>query len=340
MKKKILVCGAGGYLGTHLVPRLIDKGYSVVALDRYFFGDVYKNMSSRHLEVIKGDVRSVDIHILKDIDSIINLAAISNDPASELKPKITQEINFKGAVSLAKKARMVGVRQYIFASSCSVYGSSDTWLDEQSSMAPVSEYARSKIAAEKGLLPLSNSEFRVTVLRMGTLHGLSKARMRFDLIINIMTLHAWKNNKIVIMGGGKQWRPLLHIDDAVGAYFLVLESDTRLVGGEIFNVGSNKENYQVSQVAYLFRNYFPSVIIEEAPDDPDKRNYRVAFDKILSRLGYTTQHSIGESIESIKLALEEGTINDSLKTKTVQYYQYLLEANSELQRIKLNNKLF
>jgi nucleoside-diphosphate-sugar epimerase len=340
MKKKILVCGAGGYLGTHLVPSLIAKGYKVLALDRYFFGDVYRNVKNKHLEVVKGDVRSVDMHILKDVDSIINMAAISNDPASELKPKITQDINFKGAVSLAKKAHKAGVKKYIFASSCSVYGCSDSWLNEESLLAPVSEYARSKIAAEKALLPLNNSKFGVTVLRMGTLHGLCKDRMRFDLIINIMTLHAWKNNKIIIMGGGKQWRPLLHIDDAVRAYLLVLESDIRFVGGEIFNVGSNKENYQVTQVAYFFRNYFPSVIIEEAPDDPDKRNYRVAFDKILSRLGYTTQHGIGESIESIKHALEEGIVKDSLKTKTVQYYQYLLEADSELQRIKLNNRLF
>lgn len=342
MNKTILVAGAGGYLGTVLVDKLLLEGYSVVALDRFYFGDVYHSYGTKNkLKVIKLDVRSVPDKYLKDVWAVINLAAISNDPASELDPKLTQDINYLGAVNLAKQAQRLGVSRYIFASSCSVYGHSEDLLIETSKLSPVSEYARSKIRAEKEILELKGKHFCPIVLRMGTLHGLSPKRMRFDLIVNIMTLHAWKNNKIHIMGGGKQWRPLLHVEDAAQAYILVLKH-TKLeqICGEIFNVGSEEANYQVYQIASLFKEFFPSVQIEDTPDDPDKRNYRVSFKKILDTLDYRTKYGVKDSIRSIKQALEVGAVKDELRTRTVNYYQYLLEANKDMDRIKIDGKIF
>lgn len=339
--KTVLVAGAGGYLGTCLIPALLESGYKVIALDRYYFGDVYSKNSNPLLTVVKDDIRTVKSNLLKGVWAVINLAAISNDPASELNPKITQSVNHEGAVYLAKLSKKNKVSKYIFASSCSVYGHGQEILTEESKLAPISEYARSKIEAEAEILKLSSNSFCTTILRKGTLHGLSVDRMRFDLIVNIMTLHAWKNNKIFIMGGGNQWRPLLHVRDAVQAYLDVLSHKKITdINGQIFNVGSDKENYKVYQVAAIFKDYFPSIVIETTPDDPDKRDYHVSFAKIKKILKYEPKKSVSDSIKEIKEALEKSIITDSLKTKTVNYYQYLIDADVELSRIKLNNNIF
>jgi len=341
IKKTVLVAGAGGYLGTMLVPKLLEKNFKVIALDRYYFGDVYDQNTDPNLIVVKDDVRYFNHELLNDVWAVVNLAAISNDPASELNPKITQDVNYKGAVSLAKKAKTAGVERYILASSCSVYGHSDEFLTEQSDLAPISEYAKSKISAEKEILSLADKSFYPVALRMGTLHGLSPQRMRFDLIVNLMTLHAWKNNKIFIMGGGKQWRPLLHVEDAVDSYLTILEHKNPIKWtGEIFNVGNDTENYQVYQVAEIFKTYFPSLSVEQTPDDPDKRNYKVTFSKIRDVLGFKTSRTVINSIVDIKNSLESGQIIDDLRTKTVNYYQHLIESDLILSKIKIKNKIF
>jgi len=241
---------------------------------------------------------------------------------------------------MATLAKEMGVKKYIFASSCSVYGRGESLLNEESELNPVSEYASSKIQAEKALNKLADSNFCVTLLRNATVYGLSKRRMRFDLIVNLMSLHAWKNNKIMIMGGGKQWRPLVHVDDCIQAFTRVLEEpQIRTINKQIFNVGSNDQNYQVEQVALKFKKYFNGILIEDIPSDPEKRDYRIDFAKIKKELHYKPTKTIENGIEEIVAALEDGTITDDLRTNTLQYYQYLIDADNLLKKIKLNNKL-
>lgn len=339
---KVLVTGAGGYVGSEMVEYLLGKGHQVVAYDRYFFGDVFEDLlSNPNLSVIKKDIRNMDAGDLEGVDAVIDLASISNDPSSELMPKITTDINHDGAVHVAKTAKAAGVKKLIFSSSCSMYGTGEGILTETSPLSPVSTYAKCKIAAENDIIGLADDSFSVTFMRNATVYGLSKRRMRFDLIINIMTLHAWKNGKVFIMGGGKQWRPLLHIMDMVKAFELVLnEEDTSKINKEAFNVGSSEQNYQVYQVANMVKKFFPGLILETTPDDPDPRTYHVNFDKIKNVLGFTPSKTPQDGIVEIKEALENFQITDDLRTRTVDYYKYLIEADKVLQKIKLGGELF
>lgn len=341
-KKTILVTGAGGYIGSELVGQLLKKGYKVKALDRFFFGievlDEY--LGNPNIEIIKEDIRYFPKEILKNVYGVIDLASISNDPSCDLNPKITYSINFQGSTRTAKIAKEMGVERYIFSSSCSVYGQGENLqLDESSKTSPVSLYAKLKLKTEKKLLSLADDNFCLTCQRNATVYGISK-KMRFDLIINIMTLHAFKNKKIFITGGGKQWRPLIHLQDLIRAFILILEADKKKINGEIFNTGSNQQNYQVYEVANLIKKNIPDAIIENVPSDPDKRSYNVNFSKIQKVLGFRPQKDIENGIKEIKDALEKRKITDDIKTKTVDYYKYLIETDKILREVKYKNRIF
>jgi nucleoside-diphosphate-sugar epimerase len=173
------------------------------------------------------------------------------------------------------------------------------------------------------------------------MYGLSSRRMRFDLIVNLMTLHAWKNKKIIVLGGGKQWRPLVHVDDVINAFKLVVDcANKKKVYKEIFNVGSNAQNYQVSQVANIVKKILPDTTVYDAPDDPDKRNYNVNFDKIKNILNFYPTKSVEDGVKEIVDALENGQVNDSLETVTVKYYKHLIDSDKLLSKVKLNGSLF
>lgn len=340
--EKILITGAGGYIGTEMVNFFLKKGYHVVALDRFFFGNTLADLNgTKNLQIVKDDIRYLDKSHLKGVSTVIDLASISNDPSSELMPEITTNINLNGALHIATAAKKAGVKKFIFSSSCSIYGAGDGILTEKSRTAPISSYAKCKINAEKGLIKLADKNFCVTFLRNATVYGVSERRMRFDLIINIMTLHAWKNRKIYVMGQGNQWRPLVHISDLIKAFYIVAkEKHIDKINKEAFNVGSNEQNFKVFQIANRFRNFFNDLVIEQTPDDPDPRSYHVNFDKISQVLNYKTDKTIDDGILEVKNALENGIITDSVTTKTVDYYKYLINADKVLSDVKLKNKLF
>ncbi len=340
--KKILVTGAGGYVGVPLCRRLLKKGYQVIGLDRFFFGlDKIKEIKDNaNFTVLKDDLRYVDTSFLKDVDAVIDLAGLSNDASGEINPTLTNDINYKGAARIANDAKKYGVKRYIYSSSASVYGAGiKKALTEEDPLAPLTEYAKSKVAMEEELKKLQDKTFHTTILRNSTIYGLAE-RMRFDLAINIMTMRAWKDRIIYIMGGGNQWRPFVHVRDVNKAFITCLEAPERKVSGEIFNVGSNEQNYQIKQLAQFVVDVVPNVEVHKIPDDPDKRNYNLNFDKITSELGYHVDVRVHEGIVEIKQALEKNIIDAEDPTCfTLQWYKSLLEWNQRIKDISYKGNI-
>lgn len=343
MSQRILVSGGGGYIGTVLTRKLLEKDYHVVALDRYFFGmePIREFMKRPEYEWIKADIRNVDEAVFKDVNAVVDLAALSNDPSGDLDPDLTRKINCEGRYRIAQLAKKCGVKRYVLASSCSVYGhGGDNQCDEDSEPNPITVYAKANYEAEQRILPLANDDFTVTALRQATVYGLSP-RMRFDLVINLMTLSAVQKGRIYVMGGGKQWRPVVHVEDTSEAFIRVLESPQELVQAQVFNVGSTEQNYQIISLAYQVREALPfHVEVEIAPDDADRRNYHVNFDRIKNVLDFTPRKLPSDGVKEIYDALKMGHLEQTPQSVTVKWYRYLLEADQILREVKLDGTLF
>lgn len=337
---KIAVTGAGGYIGSQLVKDLLSKGHTVIGIDRYFFGTQVLNnvISNRDFHMIKKDIRDISPLDLEKVDVLCDLACLSNDPSGEIDENLTYQINRDGRINVALNAKKAGVKKYILSSSCSVYGEGlDENLTELSKTNPISAYAKSTLQAENETFGLANNNFTVTALRNATVFGLSK-RMRFDLVVNLMTLSAFQKRRIIVMGGGLQWRPLVHVSDVSAAFIKVIESDEVKINQEIFNIGL--ENYQIKQIAHMVRDNFSlEVDIEIAPDDADKRNYKVNFAKAQEVIGFAANKSVEFGVDEILNALRKDTIETGIKTVTVEWYKHILDASKLLKEITLNGRV-
>ena len=289
---------------------------------------------------VRKDIRDCEVADFKGVDVVCDLAALSNDPSGDLDPDLTREINALGRQRVARMAREAGVARYILSSSCSVYGAgAGQILSEVSPVNPLTEYAKSSREAELGALELADDDFTVTVFRLATVYGVSR-RMRFDLVINIMTLHAVEKGVIHILGGGDQWRPLVHVRDVARAFLTVMDAPRSKVQRETFNIGHNDQNLQVLAVAYTVREVLPfPVRIEKAPSDADKRDYRVGFEKIRDQLKFVPRFTPSDGAKEVYEALKFGRISAGPKTSTVQWYKYLLEADRTLKAVKLGERL-
>jgi dTDP-4-amino-4,6-dideoxygalactose transaminase/nucleoside-diphosphate-sugar epimerase len=334
MTKRVLVTGGAGYLGSVLVPNLLDEGYEVTVFDRFLFGKEPLAPVADHprLKLIEGDTTQLGKHngFLEGMDAVIHLAAFSNDPSCDLKPELTQRVNFDATTELARRAARAGVRRFIFASSCSVYGSNPSpTVDEQSELHPVSLYAQKKVEAEQALFALPAPGMTITALRMATLYGLSP-RMRFDLAINLMVMNAVTRRSIFVLGGGSQWRPFVHVADAASAYITTLEAPAETIDRETFNVGSNANNFQIQDLAWTVRDALPhlEVSVTTVPDDADKRSYRVGFQKIADKLGFVTRCDLKDSIVEIAREIQSGRLGDCSDTRfyTVKRMKELSES--------------
>jgi len=310
--KRILVIGGAGYIGSALLPKLLKRGYHVRLLDLFLFGrdPVAHVVGHPNLEIVQADFRNVDkmVQAMREVDEVIHLGAIVGDPACSLDQELTVEVNLMATRMIAEVANGSGIRRFYFASTCSVYGACDHILNERSGLNPISLYARSKLASEKILLSMASDSFSPVILRFGTVYGLS-GRTRFDLVINLLTAKAVREGKITVFGGG-QWRPFLHVDDVALAVCKATEAPTELVHGQIFNVGSNEQNYRLADVADLIHKIAPQAEVVDMGADTDFRNYRVDFTKIRTKLGFLPQWTVEAGIEQVIAALENGEVKD------------------------------
>jgi nucleoside-diphosphate-sugar epimerase len=312
----------------------------VLGVDRFFFGveTLAEFKDNKNLNLLKKDIRDLGVADLKNFDAVFDLACLSNDPAGEIDPQLTYQINRDGRIHVAKTAKSAGVKQYVLSSSCSVYGQGDTpRLTEDSPTNPISVYAKSTLEAEQHNLALADDNFTVTALRNATVFGLS-TRMRFDLVVNLMTLTAFQKSRIIIMGGGEQWRPLVHLSDVSNAFITVMNSDSKKINNQIFNVGL--DNFQIKNLAYLVREQLPFPIeIDMAPDDADKRDYNVVFDKAKNILGFEAKVDIIKGIQEIYQSLKKGIVDIGPKTVTVQWYRNIIDAKKLIDSVSLEGRV-
>jgi nucleoside-diphosphate-sugar epimerase len=319
----VLVTGAGGYIGSVLVPKLLRKGYMVKAIDRFFFG-MNTLVEHTNLTIIKEDTRRLTEQLFEDVDAVIDLVAISNDPSGELFQEETFQINYISRVNTARMAKKSGVKRYILPSSCSLYGfqDGDTIVDERSMTKPLTTYAKANEKAEQGVLPLADHDFTVVILRQATVYGYSP-RMRFDLAVNSMTYGAWENGIIPLNRDGTQWRPLVHVQDTSDVMCLMLEADQEKINGQIFNVGSYSNNYQLEQLAEEVAAALPMEVKIEWYGDADHRSYRVNCNKIEEALNWRATRTVTDGVREIYDALFTGKLTRDEQTNTLKWYQEL-----------------
>ncbi|MBI2890664.1 MAG: NAD-dependent epimerase/dehydratase [Nitrospirae bacterium] len=323
--RRVLVTGGGGYVGARLVPQLVERGHRVRVLDLFLYGeDVFDGVASGGgLECVRGDLRDAGLlaRALEGCDAVIHLACISNDPSFELDPVLGRSINYEAFPPLVRLSKEKGVRRFIYASTSSVYGVSDSpEVTEEHPLVPLTDYSRYKALCEPILLEQAGAGFVPVVIRPATVCGYSR-RMRLDLTVNILTAHAVQR-RIVTVFGGDQTRPNIHIQDMVDLYTMLLDMPDERVARKVLNAGC--ANHRVSDLARMVK----TVVEEERPDggpitietraSDDKRSYRITSDRIRKELGFVTRHSIEDAVREVARAIGDGRISDPLGNQ--RYY--------------------
>lgn len=309
--ESVLVIGGAGYIGSALVPLLLAKGYTVRLLDVLLFGEgpIQEVLNHPRLELVREDFRNVEsvLQAMEGVDAVVHLGAIVGDPACKLDETLTIDVNLVSTQMIALMAKSRKVPRFIFASTCSVYGASDSLLDEQSETRPLSLYGKTKLASERVVLELASERFFPTVFRFATIYGLS-GRTRFDLVVNLMAARARLDGEISVHGGN-QWRPFIHVQDAARAIALALEAPPVRVSGEIFNVGSDAQNYTITQIAELVHQRVVDAKVNIDENQEDRRNYRVSFAKIVGRLGFQPKWTVEDGIQQVLEAIARGDVS-------------------------------
>jgi nucleoside-diphosphate-sugar epimerase len=339
---KILVTGTEGYIGARLAPWLVAAGHDVTGLDTGFYRDGCLYLDPTAVPYAPAtyfkDLRTVEPGDFEGFDAVIHLAELSNDPLGQNRPEITFKINHEGSVRIAKAAQTAGVRRFVYASSCSVYGvGTGDFLHESSPINPQTAYAQCKSLVERDLKPMASDRFSVVFLRNATAYGPSP-RMRFDIVLNDLCALAWTNKKIAMTSDGSPWRPIVHIEDICEAMRCAAEAPADAINGEIFNVGATSENYRIREIAQIVAQAFPGCEVSAGPPSQDNRSYRVSFDKIAAKLPgfkarWTAQKGAEELqrlFERIDFARETYQFRAFTRLKQLQYLQRTQQIDADL----------
>jgi len=318
---KILITGTEGYIGARAAPILAARGHGVTGLDTGFYRDGCLYLDPVGLPMaphtIFKDLRTVTPADFEGFDAVVHLAELSNDPLGANRPEITFKINHEGSVRIAKAAKQAGVKRFVYASSCSVYGlgSGEDFLDETAPTNPQTAYANCKVNVERDVSALADGDFCVSFLRNATAYGPSP-RMRFDIVLNDLCALAWTRKKIAMISDGSPWRPIVHIEDIVEAMRCTLEAPVAAVNGQVFNVGATSENYRVREIAEIVAKAFPGCEVTVGPPSADNRSYRVNFDKISTKLpGFSTRWTAQRGAEELRKLFER----IEFSTQTFEY---------------------
>jgi len=327
---KVLLTGNKGYIGTVLGPMLLEHGHEVTGLDTDLYERCTFSGDVPEIKTIRKDVRDVEKQDIEGFDAVIHLAGLSNDPLGDYRSELTEEINERGSTRLAQMAKEVGVKRFLFASSCSTYGASGAdFLTEEASFNPVTPYGRSKVDVETKLSGLADENFSPVYLRASTAYGMSP-RIRFDLVANNLTAWAFTTGRVHLKSDGTPWRPIVHVEDICLAYIAALHAQREAVHNEAFNVGTTTENYQMHEIAEIVEQVVPNCRVDFADDaGPDKRCYRVDCSKIARTLHdfkpqWTARRGIEQLYEGYRkvgLTLEEF---EGQKYKRIAHVKYLI----------------
>ena len=309
--RKIFITGGAGYVGSRLVPKLLNLNFQVTVLDLMIYGEDVLT-SHKNLRCVKGDIR--DLRLLEKYipghDTVIHLACISNDPSFELNPELGKSINYDAFEPLVKVSINSNIRKFIYASSSSVYGiKREKNVTEDMKLEPLTDYSRFKCDCERILNSYKSDEFITTTIRPSTVCGYAK-RQRLDLVVNILTNHAFHNREIKVFGGD-QLRPNVHIEDMVDSYLAVINADPKKVNGQIFNVGF--KNQSVNELAADVKEIIGEDINIVNTKSDDNRSYHVSSEKIKEILGFQTKHTVKDAVSDLKKAFEEKLLVNTFK---------------------------
>ena len=315
-KKNIFITGGAGYVGSCLIPKLLEEGHKVTVLDLMIYGE---GVLPKHQNLIsyKADIRDSNLlkKLLRGQDVVIHLACISNDPSFELNPKLGKEINLDAFEPLVKISKLEGVERFIYASSSSVYGvKSEDNVHEEMSLEPLTDYSKYKAQCEKIMNKYLSDDFTTVTIRPATVCGYA-TRQRLDVVVNILTNLAYHKREISVFGGS-QLRPNIHIDDMAEAYIKLIKADKNLIAGEIFNAGY--ENQSVLELAEIVKNEIgEDVKLKIVPTDDD-RSYHISSDKIKDKIGFETSFTIKDAVLDLKRAFEDKLLTNTLNNE--MYY--------------------
>jgi len=329
---KILVTGTDGYIGSVLGPYLIKNGLDVTGLDTGYYraGWLYNDQGNKYPSYINKDLRHIEAEDLKGFDAVVHLAELSNDPLGQINPKITYKVNHKGSVKIANLCKEAGIKRFIYASSCSVYGvGNDEYKTEESELNPQTAYAECKTLVEQDVSKLAGDDFSPTFLRNATAYGPSP-RMRFDIVLNNLSGLAWTTGEIKMISDGMPWRPLVHVKDISKAILCALNAPREIIHNQKFNVGSTDENFRVREIAEIVSDAFPGCKTTFGDSGGDNRSYRVSFDKIKEQLpGFSCEYNLKKGAEELhdiftRIDMSSETFLDKPYTRLKQL-KFLLE---------------
>jgi nucleoside-diphosphate-sugar epimerase len=325
----VLITGGAGYIGSVMVPSLLSRGYRITVVDRLFFGAHVLPEWEPSLTIVRQDTRRLERSDLEGHDAVIDLAAISNDPAGELDQQLTWDINHRARVRCAELAKAAGVERYVLPSSSSVYGQQPGLLDETATIAPRTAYAAANAAAEREVLALADDHFRSAVVRQATVFGASP-RMRMDLALHGMVAQGLRAKEIPVFGDGTQWRPFVHVRDVADAFHLLLQAPPETLGGALMNLGGDELNVTIRELAERTAAIVGAdrLTTQGALDD---RSHRMDFGRIRERLGFVPSRTIDDGVREVMTGIRDGTIDpDDPRSFTLRWYQHLMEQGVDL----------